>query len=123
MEIIKYLVKHGASVNNEALEESISRGFADITLYLIEMGADIYYGNHLALRYSLSCDKYSMFSMLDFLLPRYEINILKNELQNQKTRKKILKYLINRGPSRYPELVIYYRECGIDIYDMIENEM
>ena len=53
LEIVKYLVKHGADIhtqNDYALRYATEKGYLDIVKYLVENGADIHANNDFSLR-------------------------------------------------------------------------
>jgi len=55
VEVIKYLVEHGANIHvcdNWLLKQASTRGYLNVIKYLVENGVDIHVENDCALRYS-----------------------------------------------------------------------
>lgn len=120
-EIVKTLINYGADINNCAynlLNISAYNGDYEILTLLVKNGASIY-SNNYALRVSVENE---FVEIVVFLLSLYNVEELKTAFSNLDFRKSMLRYLSDKDLSPYQNVILAYRELGIDIFDLIENE-
>lgn len=96
-------------------------GHTDIVSYLISKGANIHYNKdneHILL------DSIEMkhFDIIDLLLPLYDKEEITEILKNEFIRNQLLLFLSKRNIPNYPILINIYREFGIDLSDLLDNE-
>lgn len=118
--VVKFLAE---SCNKEFLDHMLSyftkHYNSNVCIFLIENGANIYLNDHIILRTNI---KLSFKDVLISLLPRYNLENLKIVLNKTKYRNRLIPFLLKQDLSKYLKVVQVYREFGIDLFDMIENE-
>lgn len=151
-EIVEYLIEMEADIyanNNEALQRSAANGHYSVVYLLIKNGAYIHANNDYALQISvlnnypkiarflikngayvlvnygtviITCIENENHDLINYALKHCSLSKLKIMLKNTFFRDTLQDYLLENEPSKYSDLVSLYREYGIDIFDMIENE-
>lgn len=117
LEIIAFLIEN--DFYDDDLTYAIENGYLESVKILVKCGVDIYG----YIRYILTkCIECSDNRMLPYFVSIYSTDILKKELKNKNLKDTILEYIIKQDLSKYDILINIYREMGIDIYDMVENE-
>lgn len=97
------------------LRQSIKFGYLDIVHYLIDKGLSV---SDRTLKTALIENQENI---VHYLLTFYSEEQLASFIKKNKS-KLLLEYLSNKQLSKYEKEVNALRMCGIDIYDLIENE-
>lgn len=138
LDIVRFLIENGALIHGESkkkislklayrdvicyfdywsLHISAKKGHLHVVQYLVNNGALVRIDNDYALFVSMM---YGQIDVTNYLLTCYPIDELKEVLLLNKS--KIMEYMINLGLVNFPLLIQTFREMGIDLFDMIENE-
>lgn len=121
LEIVSLLIKNGANVHanhNKALYLSSFNNYPEIMVLLIKNGAKIRVKNNTVLKQVLRRNNEEMVNYLFTFYRKHELKyLLKGELSEL-----VISFIIKRDLSKYDKFVTVYRELGIDLFDLIENE-
>lgn len=113
--IVELFVKNGFhSVN--VMKKSIHYGQLEIVKRYVENNDNL---ELYLLRSAIMQNQHHIF---DYLLPHYNSQQLKKILSKTTLSNKILHFIVQYELSKYPILILLYREYGIDVFDLIEKE-
>lgn len=113
VEIIKILADHSYS-HEYFLNFAVNGRRTQIVYFFIKKRVIIF---DEALTHAL---EYNREDVVDYLLDCF--SDLKKSLKNENLRNALIKYMMVHDLSKYQKIVNIFREIGIDLYDMIENE-
>lgn len=116
LEIALTLLQYDNDIRNKALILSIKKNRLDFVKHLVEKEVNIYENEHNALFFSAeNC----YLEIVEYLLSFYKISKAIKIIKNYHT---MMNILLKKDISKYPLLIQFYRELGIDLFDMIEKE-
>lgn len=122
LDIFTLLVDCGATIhhkNDQLLIFCVINNRPEFVSLLLKKGAKVNTHTHMSLEISVERDYQDI---IKILLLHYEIEELKKALLINKIKKIILTKMVNWNLSEYSILIQAFREIGIDIFDLIENE-
>lgn len=115
LDMIAFLLEKGAFITDDLILEIIKNNQLSIIKFLIKKG---FWDLH-ALIVSVEHKKVEI---IDYLLPLFDECELKKALGRPVFQKNMLNYVLGQDLVKYPVLIQIFREFGIDIFDIIENE-
>lgn len=122
LDAVEYFITIGASYRFKGvncLQYAASFGHLEIVKFFVEKKGDIHIDNDKAL---LNCAENNHSHVVKYLLTMYSeeeiMTVIKNDKEN-----KILHFLAKNDLSEFQILIQKFRESGIDVYQLIEDEM
>lgn len=108
------------SYDVDLLCSCIDNNRIEFVSFLLQKDDFIYVNDHYPLKHSLINDNQVM---IKFLLTRYKMEDLKKALSLKPIKNRILDKIANWNLSEYHFLIQALRECGINVYDLLEKEI